>query len=90
MTVERADGRIILTGHCGVEEAETLLAMLLEDPSPTVSIETETLHTGLWQVLLAIRPPMDGRAGNKFVREHLLPRVLDRTALPVAPAPEKR
>lgn len=73
MTVHVSKGLIVLSGHCGVEDAEALLAALLDNPASTVTIEAETLHTALWQVLLALRPAIEGGTRNSFASRHILP-----------------
>lgn len=73
MTVQVSEGLIVLSGDCGVENAEALLAALLDNPAFAVEIEAETLHTALWQVLLAVRPAIRGGPRNSFAGRHILP-----------------
>ncbi|WP_421695979.1 hypothetical protein [Aestuariivirga sp.] len=73
MTVLVQELRIILSDDCGVEEAETLLTALLEEPGRVVQMEAGKLHTALWQVLLAVRPQIQGRTGDAFADLHILP-----------------
>jgi hypothetical protein len=82
MTVIVEDLRILLQGNCGVEDAETLLAALLDDPSRMVTIQTGKLHTALWQVLMATRPRIEADTQDAFVSSYLLPLVLDADAGP--------
>jgi len=77
MSVEVTADRIILQGRCGVEEAEPLLEALRQRSDRVVVIEAERLHTALWQVLMALRPVIEGRTSEPFVIQHLLPEVLD-------------
>jgi hypothetical protein len=89
MTVTVLEERIVLGGSCGVEEAETLLAALLDNPSRTVAIEADRLHTALWQVLMAIKPQIDAQPEDAFVSGYLLPLVLDAEARPTSPDTRK-
>jgi hypothetical protein len=76
MTLEVQGDVVVLSGLCGVEEAETLLAALVEDPSRRVALDTTRLHTALWQVLLALHPPIARTPDDPFIGNHLLPWLL--------------
>ena len=76
MTVIVEELRILLRGNCGVEDAETLLAALLDRPR-VVNIQTGKLHTALWQVLMATKPRIEADVEDAFVSSYLLPLVLD-------------
>ncbi|WP_288580392.1 hypothetical protein [uncultured Methylobacterium sp.] len=71
----RRDGELIrLEGACPVEEAETLAALLLAEPSLGVEWSACTgLHTALVQVLLRLRPPLHGTCGDPFAARWLAP-----------------
>ncbi|MET0429970.1 MAG: hypothetical protein ABW026_15930 [Microvirga sp.] len=74
MSVRLAGDAVILAGACGVEDAEPLLALLQDAPTRIVDIaQVESLHTAVFQVLLATRPPLRGRSPNPFVRDWLMP-----------------
>lgn len=75
MTVRRSGpGRISLEGACPVEEAETLLSLLLAEPSSVVDLSGCTrLHTALVQVLLAARPETSGPCRDPFVSRWVEP-----------------
>jgi hypothetical protein len=61
MSVRVADGVIILEGACPVDEAESLLELLLANPGAPVDWSAcGHLHTAVVQVLLAARPAMEG------------------------------
>ena len=77
MTVQVLDGLVVLAGTCGVEEAEPLLAALLDDKDRHVAIDTVHVHTALWQVLLALRPRIERTPDDRFVVRHILPVLLD-------------
>ncbi len=74
MTV-RLDGDIIrLEGDCHVEQAETLVQLLLEDRGRAIDLTgCERLHAALAQALLAFRPRIQGSPADAFLRDHLLP-----------------
>ena len=76
MTVTAEDREIRLTGNCGVAEAEILLSALLEAPDSRVVLAAERIHTALWQVLLAMRPDIEGKAPDGFAAKHLLPLII--------------
>ena len=53
MTITVEEQLIVLTGRCGVEEAEALLNALCSRPRRVDLSACEQLHTALLQVLLA-------------------------------------
>lgn len=54
-------GHIVLTGHCPVEDAETLLQMTQATPdSPLDCRACGALHTAVVQVILAASPKVIG------------------------------
>lgn len=58
MPIELGDDRAVLSGVCAVEEAESLLAWVLQHPgAPVETADCEHLHTAILQVLMACRPP---------------------------------
>ena len=73
MTVaKRGDGVIALTGSCPVEDAETLLQLLLAAPGSRVDWSAcETAHTAVIQVLLASGITPSGEPKSQFLREHI-------------------
>ena len=75
MTIQRnADNVIALEGHCGVEDAESLLQMLLATPAATVDwTHCEQLHTAVLQVILAARPRLAGPCGDPWVQQWVAP-----------------
>ncbi|WP_218014942.1 hypothetical protein [Teichococcus rhizosphaerae] len=85
MTLRLDGGTLHLEGDCGSEEAEPLLALLLEEPSRAVSLAgARTLHTALVQVLLALRPPLAGLPAEPFLRRWVAP-LLDDVPLSEGP-----
>ncbi|MDB5559426.1 MAG: hypothetical protein JWQ36_2360 [Enterovirga sp.] len=77
MTVRRGEhGAILLEGPCPVEDAETLLSLLIAEPGAIVDWSACTrLHTSVVQVLLAVRPPIRGTCPDPFVGQWLAPQL---------------
>lgn len=68
MTVRSQDGQIILEGRCRVEDAETLLVALQEQPDAVVRLDmAETIHSAVIQVLLAAKPQLKGVKKHRFL-----------------------
>ena len=69
------DGDVIhLSGHCRVEDAETLAALL--QPSEGVIVDItgcDSLHAAVVQVLLAFDAPVVGAPVEPFLRDRLFP-----------------
>ena len=77
MSIRRGPkNEILLEGACSVEEAETLLGLLLAEPEAVVDWSGCTkLHTAVAQVLLARRPPVRGVCRDAFLARWLGPRL---------------
>lgn len=73
MTVRRDPaGAIALEGDCSVEDAETLLQLLLETPSGPVDwSRCGELHTAVVQVILAAKPTLSSACGDAWLRRWL-------------------
>jgi hypothetical protein len=67
------DGSVVrLSGRCGPEDAEGLLVALQEDRSRVVDLKNvQRLHLAVAQVLLAIRPTLNGVPDQPFLARHL-------------------
>jgi len=77
MSIALNDGRIVLADACGVEEAEMLVALIQENPRAAVDVsEAGVVHTAIWQVLMALAPPLSGEARDPFIRNWIMPRML--------------
>lgn len=78
MTVSR-DGSIIrLAGVCRVEDAEPLTALLQGISDSTLDISAcDGLHAAVFQAILAFRPKIVGVPVDPFLRERLLPALMD-------------
>ena len=74
MTVLLEADAIALRGACGVEEAETLLALIQQYPGYAVDLsQTGQVHTALWQIIMALQPPLKGEPASNFARTWLMP-----------------
>jgi hypothetical protein len=73
MTVSVHDnGAIQLRGSCKIEDAETLLQMLLANVNVTVDWRScDYAHTAVIQVLLALQPTMIGPPASEFLSAYL-------------------
>jgi hypothetical protein len=61
MIVQLEDGTISLEGSCPVDDSATLHEYLGESPQATVDwSKCDWMHTAVFQILLAVRPPMRG------------------------------
>jgi hypothetical protein len=71
----RLEGDTIhLEGEGRVEDAETLLTLLQAGDARRVDLSAAShLHTAILQVLLALRPPLAGMAGDPFAQRWLVP-----------------
>jgi hypothetical protein len=71
----RLDGNIILLeGQCRVEDAEPLLGWLQADSSRVVDLTgAEHLHAAVFQILMALRPPIREGEKDAFVQDWLIP-----------------
>lgn len=67
-------GRVELSGHCTIEDAEVLLRHLIADPRRGIEWSScEHLHCAVLQVLLAARPPVLGTPADAFLSQHIAP-----------------
>lgn len=74
MSVEAAGDIIRLSGRCRVEDAEALLAALLEEGGRPVDLSAcQTLHSAVVQVLLAAKPAMVGAPADPALARWLMP-----------------
>lgn len=70
------DGRAVLEGVCTVEEADSLLEWLQDDPRRPVDwTDCDHLHTAVLQVLLAVGPPLIGEPRDPFLARWVAPRL---------------
>jgi hypothetical protein len=77
----RLDGNVIfLEGPCRVEDAEPLLGWLQADRERMIDLTgAEHLHAAVLQVLMALRPPMRGTAGDTFLRDWIAPALMGKS-----------
>lgn len=72
MSVSFGDNVIHLAGRCLAEDAEALLAVMLENPGAVVDVSgAQKLHLALVQILLAACPVVQGAASNTNLPRHL-------------------
>lgn len=68
------DGRLVLSGHCGSEDAEPLLSLLLSHPSAQVDWRgCEGAHGAVVQVLLVAQRPVQGPPKAGFLSRWVEP-----------------
>ncbi|MBF9198017.1 hypothetical protein [Microvirga terrestris] len=73
---------IIMEGACRVEDAEPLLRWLQADSGRMVDLTgAEHLHAAVLQVLLAMRPAIQGTVRDAFIRDWVLPTVMGESSL---------
>jgi len=84
----RLDGNIVfLEGACRVEDAEPLLGLLQAGRGRAVNLtDAEHLHAAVLQVLMALRPTIQGTAGDVFLRDWIAPALIGATS--VEPGPQ--
>ena len=74
MTIRTVETMIHLEGVCGVEEAETLAALLEEDRAWEIDLSgCHHMHAALVQALLVFRPTLRGLPEDVFMKGHLYP-----------------
>jgi hypothetical protein len=62
------NGLILLEGECAIDDAGTLLELLLAKPEAEVDWSgCDRAHTAVVQVLLALRPRLIGRPKDPFL-----------------------
>ena len=64
----------VLTGHCEIEEAETLLSWLLENPKGKLNLkQCSHPHTAVLQVIMALQPMISAWPEDKEITAWLQP-----------------
>ena len=84
----RLDGNIVfLEGACRVEDAEALFGLLQAGRERAVNLtDAEHLHAAVLQILMALRPAIQGTAGDAFLRDWIAPTLIGATS--VEPGPQ--
>lgn len=77
MSVRVVDGVIHLAGSCPVEDAEPLLAALLDGCAQVDLSGATRMHMAVAQLLVARRPAIAGVPPDPFIARHVLPLVED-------------
>ncbi|MDV3456044.1 hypothetical protein RZN05_03550 [Sphingomonas sp. HF-S4] len=70
----RVEGEVILlVGRCQAEDAEALLVALQESAARIVDLaEVQRMHLAVAQVLLAVRPTVQGSPTNAFLARYFV------------------
>ena len=72
MSVHVSTDAIHLEGRCLVEDAETLLVALQQNPGMPIDLgRVQRLHMAVAQVLLALTPPLRGAPADLFLSHHI-------------------
>lgn len=72
MSIRIEGDMIMLEGRGSVEDAETLLLALQQQPDAAVSVEkVQKVHMAVLQILLALRPPIRGTAASPFLSRNI-------------------
>jgi hypothetical protein len=76
MSIVYCRKKVVMTGHCSVEEAEGLLQWLIKHPGRKVDVAgAESLHMAVVQALMALQPVIVGEPLDDFLRCHVLPQL---------------
>jgi len=68
----------LLEGHCEIEEAENLLAWLLDHPKGKVNLKNILHpHTAVLQVLMALKPDISAGPVDETVSVWLVPALVE-------------
>ena len=71
MSVTVQDGCIVVAGRCPVDDAETLLLALQDQPEAQVDLSgAEKLHLAVLQVLLALQPAICEMPASAFLPQN--------------------
>ena len=74
MSVKKGEHGIVLEGHCPAEDAEPLLQLLQSNPTvPLDWRQCQSLHTAVWQVILAAKPKLIGPCADFWTERWLRP-----------------
>jgi hypothetical protein len=78
MSVRIATDAIYLEGRCLVEDAETLLVAVQQNPGMPIDLGgVQRLHMAVAQILLALKVPVRGGPADPFLSHHLFGRSFD-------------
>lgn len=74
MSFRQVGDVIHIEGHCRVEDAETLVALLQKSRNLTIDVSTcESLHAAVVQTILAFECPVVGAPTDGFLHKLLSP-----------------
>ena len=78
MSVRHDNEVIHLEGDCLVEDSETLVALLQNNPGQAVDVSfCQNLHSSMIQVLLAFRPAIRGACRDEFLQTWIISDLID-------------
>lgn len=76
MTVAISATGPALIGDCGLEDAEALLGLILDQPGVSIDwSHCTSLHTAVVQVILAARVELVGEPPSPFLKSQLAPAI---------------
>ncbi len=76
MTIRLQSDAIVMEGRCGVDEVEPLLVAVDANPDLPLDIAGAiTLHTAIWQLILARRLAVRGVPDTPYARDMLVPAI---------------
>ncbi|WEK04354.1 MAG: hypothetical protein P0Y65_19600 [Candidatus Devosia phytovorans] len=76
MAIKLVGDTIVLSGSCGVEEAERLLALLHDNRDAALDLSNSgEVHTAVWQVVMALRPTLLSAPPEGFYKRWIVPAV---------------
>jgi len=74
MSLHIADGIIRIEGNATVEDAEPILAALIDRPDTAVDVgHALRMHSAVVQLLIALRPRIVGRPADAFLSAYIFP-----------------
>jgi len=73
MPMELKKTVVVCTDICNIEDAETLLGWLLDNPKGKINLkQCERLHTAIFQVLIAVKPTLSVLPTHDKLKRQLL------------------
>jgi len=74
MSTGLKSGAIWLADECAIEEAETLVGLIVQHPEAVVDIsQCRLAHTAVLQVLLRFQPQLRGEFADPFLTQWVRP-----------------
>lgn len=74
MPIEYKKSVAILEKNCDIDEAEPLLAYLLDNPKSKINLKkVQNIHTSVLQVLRCLKPKISAKPEDESIKQWLLP-----------------